>query len=69
LIDMLDSGLKGAAHFRSLGAGYPVTCLTMAALCAAAALAKSRAIQFICLLGILLFVLSFIFEISTSSPM
>jgi hypothetical protein len=23
LIDMLGSGLKGAAHFRSLGAGYP----------------------------------------------
>ena len=69
LIDMLDSGLKGAAHFRSLGAGYPVTCTAMAVLCAAAALAKSRKIQFVCLFGILLIVLSFVFEVFSLSPM
>lgn len=69
LIDMLDSGLKGAAHFRSLGTGYPVTCTAMAALCAAAALAKSRKIQSICLVGVLLIVLSFIFEVFSLSPM
>ena len=69
LIDMLDSGLKGAAHFKSLGAGYPATCITMAVLCAAAAFAKSRKIQCVCLVGVLLIVLSFIFELSTLSPM
>jgi hypothetical protein len=69
LIDMLDSGLKGAAHFRSLGAGYPVTCSVMAVLCAAAALTTSRKIQFICLIGVLLIVLSFVFEVFSLSPM
>ena len=69
LIDMLDSGLKGIAHFRSLGAGYPATCISMALLCAAAALARSRKIQFVCLIGILLIVLSFIFEVFSLSPM
>jgi hypothetical protein len=69
LIDVLDTGLKGAAHFRSLGAGYPVTCTAMAVLCAATALAKSRKIQFICLVGVLLIVLSFVFEVFSLSPM
>jgi hypothetical protein len=69
LIDMLDSGMKGAAHFRSLGAGYPVTCATMAVLCAAAALVKSRKNQFICLLGVLLILFSFVFEVFSLSPM
>ena len=69
LIDMLDSGLKGAAHFRSLGAGYPVTCSAMAVLCATAALTKSRMIQFIGLIGVLLIVLSFVFEVFSLSPM
>jgi hypothetical protein len=69
LIDMLDSGLKGATHFRSLGAGYSVTCTAMAVLCAATALAKSRKIQFICLVGVLLIVLSFVFEVFSLQPM
>lgn len=69
LIDILDSGLKGAAHFRSLGPGYPLTCSAMAVLCAAAAFAKSRRIQFICLVGVLLIVLSFVFEVFSLSPM
>lgn len=69
LIDMLDSGMKGAAHFRSLGAGYPANCIVMAVLCAAAALAKSRKVQAVCLVGVLLSVLSFVFEIFTFSPM
>jgi hypothetical protein len=41
----------------------------MAGLCTAAALAKGRKIQFICLIGILLIVLSFIFEAFSLSPM
>jgi hypothetical protein len=69
LIDMLDSGLKGVAHFKSLGIGYPVLCTGMAALCAAAALARSRTIQFICVISVLLIVLSFIFELFSLSPM
>lgn len=69
LIDMLDSGLKGMAHFRSLGVGYPVTSTAMAVLCAVAALAKSRKIQSICLVGVLLIVLSFVFEVFSLSPM
>ena len=69
LIDMLDSALKGAAHFSSLGAGYPVTCTAMAVLCATAALVKNRKIQFFCLVGVLLIVLSFVFEVFSSSPM
>jgi len=69
LMDMLDSRLKGAAHFRSLGAGYPITCTTMAMLCAVAAAVKSRKIQFICLIGVLLIVLSFIFEVFSLEPM
>ena len=69
LIDMLDSALKGAVHFRSLGTGYPVTCTAMAVLCAAAALVKSRKIQLICLVGVLLIVLSFVFEVFSLSPM
>ena len=69
LIDMLDSDLKGAAHFRSLGVGYPITCITMAVLCATAALAKSRKIQFTCLAGVLLILLSFVFEVFSLEPM
>ena len=69
LIDMLDSGLKGAAHFGSLGAGYPVTCTAMAILCAVAALVKRRELQIICLVGVLLIVLSFVFEVFSLSPM
>ena len=69
LIDMLDSRLKGAAHFASLGAGYPVTCTAMAVLCATAALAKNRKIQSICLVGVLLIVLSFVFEVFSLQPM
>jgi len=69
LMDMLDSRLKGAAHFRSLGAGYPITSIAMAMLCAAAAVVKSRKIQFICLMGVLLIVLSFIFEVFSLEPL
>ncbi len=69
LIDMLDSGLKGAAHFKSLGTGYPATCTAMAVLCAATALVRSRKIQFICMGGILLILLSFVFEVFSLSPM
>lgn len=69
LIDMLDSRLKGLAHFKSLGVGYPVTCSSMAVLCAAAAFAKSRKIQSICLVGVLLILLSFVFEVFSLSPM
>mgnify|MGYP001606181727 FL=1 len=68
-MDMLDSRLKGAAHFRSLGAGYPITSIAMAMLCAAAAVVKSRKIQFICLMGVLLIVLSFIFEVFSLEPL
>jgi hypothetical protein len=52
-----------------LGAGYPVTCTAMAVLCATAALVKNRKIQFFCLVGVLLIVLSFVFEVFSSSPM
>jgi hypothetical protein len=69
LMDMLDSALKGAAHFASLGAGYPITCAAMAVLCATTALVNSRKIQGICLVGILLIVLSFVFEIFSLVPM
>jgi hypothetical protein len=69
LIDMLDSALKGTAHFKALGAGYPIICTTMAALCAAAALVRSRKIQCICLVGVLMIVLSFVFEIVSLLPM
>jgi hypothetical protein len=68
-IDMLDSGLKGVAHFKALGAGYPITCTTMSVLCAAAAFVRSRRIQCICLVGVLLIVLSFVFEVFSWSPM
>ena len=69
LIDMLDSGLKGMAHFRSLGTGYPITCTGMAVLCAAAALATGRKVQFLCMIGVLMILLSFVFEIFSLSPM
>jgi hypothetical protein len=69
LIDMLDSALKGAEHFRRLGVGYPVTCTAMAVLCAAAALVTSRKIQITCLVGVLLILLSFVFEVFSLSPM
>ena len=69
LIDMLDSRMKGAAHFRSLGAGYPVTCTAMAVLCAVVAIVKSRTIQFVCMAGVLLILLSFVFEVFSLSPM
>jgi hypothetical protein len=69
LLDMVDSGLKGAAHFRSLGVGYPVVCIALAALFATAALVKGRKIQSVCLIGALLIVLSFIFEVFSLVPM
>jgi hypothetical protein len=69
LIDFLDSALKGLAHLRSLGAGYPPTCVAMSLLCVAAAVAKNRKVQFICMIGVLLILFSFIFEVSTLSPM
>ncbi len=69
LMDLLDSALKGTAHLKTLGAGYPATCIAMAVLCAGAALGKRRKIQFICCVGVLLCVLSFIFEVFTLSPM
>lgn len=69
LIDMLDSGLKGSAHFKSLGAGYPIACSALAVLCAAAALVRSRKIQGICLVGVLLIVLSFVFDVFSLLPM
>jgi hypothetical protein len=69
LIDMLDTGLKGAAHFRSLGAGYPVINTAMAVFCAATALTRSRKIQFICMIVVLLCVLSFVFEVFSLVPM
>ncbi len=68
LIDMLDSSLKGIAHFKALGAGYPIISITMAALCATAALARSRKIQCVCLVGVLLIVLSFVFEVFSLTP-
>ncbi len=43
--------------------------IAMAVLCTAAALAKSRKIQAGCLVGVFLILLSFIFEVSTLSPM
>jgi hypothetical protein len=69
LIDMLDTGLKGAAHFRSLGIGSPFVSTAMALFCAAAAVVTSRKIQFICMIGVLLTVLSFIFEVFSVVPM
>jgi hypothetical protein len=69
LIDMLDSGMKGLAHFKSLGTGYPITCIAMTVLCAAASLVKNRAIQGACLVGVLMIVLSFVFEVFSLSPM
>ena len=69
LMDMLDSRLKGAAHFRSLGAGYPITSTAMAMLCAVAASVKSRKIQVVCMIGVLLIVLSFIFEVFSLEPL
>ena len=69
LIDILDSALKGAAHFRALGALYPIVCVALAMFFATAALAKSRKLQGVCLIGALLVVLSFIFEVLSLSPM
>jgi hypothetical protein len=69
LMDMLDSGMKGVAHFRSLGANYPIVCIVLAALFATAALVKSRKIQGVCLIGALAMLLSFIFEVWSLSPM
>ncbi len=69
LIDMLDSRLKGAAHLKALGGGYLIICSAMAVLCAAAAIVKSRKIQGICLVGVLLIVLSFVFEVFSLLPM
>ena len=63
LIDMLDSGLKGGAHFKALGAGYPISCTAMAVFCAVAALVKSRKIQYMSLAFVLMIVLSFVFEV------
>ncbi len=69
LIDMLDSALKGSAQFRSLGAGYPMVCSALALLCAVAAFAQGRMIQGICLVGILLVLLSFVFDVFSLLPM
>ena len=70
LLDILDSGLKGAAHFKSLGTGYPIILTALAACFAAAALTKSRKIQGVCLIGALLMMLVIVFEaFSVLSPM
>ncbi len=63
LLDLVDTRLKGIAHFRSLGPGYLVTNLGMAVLCFIAALSKSRKVQMVCSVGILLVVFSWIFGI------
>ena len=69
LVDLLDTRLKGAEHFRSLGPGYPITSAGMAALCATAALANGRRVQIACSVGVLLIVSSWIFEVYTFVPM
>jgi hypothetical protein len=68
-IDLIDTALKGMTHFNSLGAGYPISCGSMALLCLVAALTRSRRVQLVCALGILLVVISWIFEISAFVPM
>src|SRR6476620_5264616 len=50
-----------AAQFKCLGPGYPITNVTMAVLCVLAALMNNRKIQFVCSVGVLLMVFSWIF--------
>jgi hypothetical protein len=69
LLDMVDTALKGTAHFRSLGPGYPLSSMAMAVLCALAAFASNRSLQIACCIGILLVVLSWIFEIYSVVPL
>ena len=69
LIDMIDAALKGAAHFKSLGPGYPITNVTMTALCVLAALVNSRKVQFVCSVGVVLMVFSWIFEFYSVIPL
>jgi hypothetical protein len=69
LVDLVDTRLKGADHFKSLGPGYPITSAAMAALCAVAALASGRRVRIACSVGILLIVCSWIFEVYTFVPM
>jgi hypothetical protein len=69
LIDMVDAALKGAAHFKSLGPGYPITSVAMALLFVVAALINNRKVQFVCMLGILLVVFSWIFEFYSVVPL
>ena len=69
VIDLIDSALKGMTHFKSLGANYPISCGSMALLCLFAALTGSRKVQLVCSIGILLVVVSWIFEVSAFVPM
>ncbi|MFN2623913.1 MAG: hypothetical protein ABR611_13830 [Chthoniobacterales bacterium] len=69
VIDIIDSALKGMTHFKSLGPSYPTSCLSMALLCLVAALTRSRKVQLVCSVGILLVVFSWIFEVLAFVPM
>jgi hypothetical protein len=69
VVDLIDSFLKGMTHFKSLGPAYPISCGTMTLLCLCASLSRSRRIQLVCSIGILLVVLSWIFEVSGFVPM
>ena len=69
LIDLLDTRMKGAEHFKSLGPGYPITSLAMTALCTVSALAHGRRVHITCSAGVLLIVFSWVFEIYTFLPM
>jgi hypothetical protein len=63
VLDMIDARLKGADHFNGLGPGYPITSISMAVLCALTAFIKVRSVRIVCSAGILLIVLSWVFEV------
>jgi hypothetical protein len=69
LLDMIDTRAKGADHFNSLGLGYPITSMGMCVLCVSAVFVKARSARIVCSAGILLVILSWVFEIYSYVPM
>jgi hypothetical protein len=69
LLDMIDTRAKGADHFNSLGLGYPITSMGMCVLCVSAVFVKTRSVRIVCSAGILLVILSWVFEIYSYVPM
>jgi hypothetical protein len=69
LLDMIDTRVKGVDHFNSMGPAYPITSISMAVLCVLAAFIKIRSVRIVCSVGILLIVLSWVFEVYSYVPM